>query len=77
MVFRLLNHLTKIDVDRGNQGALTREDLEVAFKEYFPTRDQDSILTLVKAAETELDAKELDLLDYKQLFGVVGICALL
>ncbi len=73
MVFRLLNHLTKIDVDKGNNGALDRDDLAEAFKEYFPGRDQDSILTLINAAETELDAKELVLLDYKALFGVVCI----
>ena len=65
---RLENHLTKIDVDKGNQGVLTKADFKEAVQEFFPQRDEENVIMLVKAAEAELDAKEADTLDYKSLF---------
>ena len=69
---RLENHLTKIDVDKGNQSLLTKTDFKDALREYFLQRDEENIVMLLKAAETELDAKEADTLDYKSLFHQVG-----
>lgn len=64
--------MTKLDVDRGNQGILNKSDFKDGLQEFFAQRDEENIVMLVKAAETELDAKEADTLDYKSLFFQVN-----
>lgn len=68
MIAKMLNHLTKIDVDKGNQGSLSKEDFKACLQEYFPERDEESITALVEMAEEELEAKEAETLEYKNLF---------
>ena len=66
---KILNHLLKQDVENGNQGSLSREDLKGALAELFPHRDEESILMLCKAAELELELKSGDdVIYYKNLF---------
>ena len=57
-----------MDVDRGNLAALTKEDFQAGLEEFFPSRSVEEQASLLKAAETELDAKEAETLDYKALF---------
>ena len=78
MIARLLNHLTKIDVEGGNQGELKKEEFCNAVAEYMEgltqqVMDGESLATLGKAAETELEAKDVETLEYKNLFMEVCI----
>ncbi len=56
----------KMDVDKGNTGALTPEDFVVVLKEFFPAKEEAFIDALVKAAEEELGTT--DKFAYKDLF---------
>ena len=67
-IARLLNHLTKLDADKGNPGVLTKEEFKVALQEYFPQRSEEDIDKACNAAEVDLEAKDSDTLDYKSLF---------
>ena len=68
LIARLLNHLTKIDADKGNQGTLTKEEFKAALQEYFNTKSEADIESLCKEAEVDLEARDSDSLDYKSLF---------
>ena len=78
IIAKLLNQLTKLDVDKGNQGALSRAEFEEVLREVFSTADDDAIAGLLKAADTELEVKEDEeaSIDYKNLFMEVsfGLC---
>ena len=69
---RLDNHLTKVDLDKGNQGVLTKAEFKHALQDFFSQRDEENIVMLIKAAESELDAQDVDTINYKSLFIQVG-----
>ena len=58
----------KKDVDQGNQGTMVREDIKGALRDFFPEKSEESLQLLIDAAETELEAKEVETLEYKNLF---------
>ncbi len=68
MITRLHNELTKVDVEKGNLGTLSKEDFQAVLQAYFPHRTEENILLLLRAAETQLEAKEEEVLEYKNLF---------
>ncbi|XP_064611191.1 translin-associated factor X-interacting protein 1-like isoform X2 [Liolophura sinensis] len=64
----LVNHLTKVDVEKGNPGKLSREEFQQVLKEFFPQIPEDRLTRLMKAVDIELETKEADELEYKNLF---------
>ena len=67
--------MTRIDLEKGNPGVLTREEFKVALQEFFSGKDyhflgktDENLDALVRAAEMELEAKSEESLDYKNLF---------
>ena len=68
---RLQSKLKKCDVDKGNLNSLSKEDFLLAIKEFFPNKSEESITNLLKAAETQLDAREVESLEYENLFREV------
>ena len=67
-----MNHLTKIDMYAGNQGKLKKADLREGIKNYFPDIDDETLTGMVKAAELEMEDKEADEIEYKNLFMEVS-----
>jgi hypothetical protein len=72
--------MTRIDLDKGNPGVLTKEEFKVALQEFFSGKDyhfmgktDENLDALVSAAEKELEVKGQDSLDYKNLFLEVMI----
>ncbi|KAL5022681.1 hypothetical protein ScPMuIL_001836 [Solemya velum] len=68
VITKLLNQLTKVDMDHGNQGKLAKEEFQVVLESYLTGVDADSLTAMVKAAELELETKDTEELDYKTLF---------
>ncbi|KAK2189473.1 hypothetical protein NP493_106g07058 [Ridgeia piscesae] len=67
-VTKLLGHLTKLDVENGNPGTLNKLEFQEALGQYFPDKSQEDVIVLLGAAEKELEAKDIDDLEYKNLF---------
>ena len=65
---------SKTDLDRGNLSSLNKDDFASCLKEVFPHKDRDNINQLCHAAETELQAQEIETLEYKNLFNKVCFC---
>ncbi|KAK3746382.1 hypothetical protein QZH41_018214, partial [Actinostola sp. cb2023] len=65
MLEKLYTALTKVDLASGNQGSLSRADLEQCLKTFFPLKEDDSMEGLIKAAEQESPG---DTIPYKNLF---------
>ncbi|XP_031561984.1 translin-associated factor X-interacting protein 1-like [Actinia tenebrosa] len=65
MLEKLYNSLTKADLASGNQGSLSRSDMEQCLRAFFPLKDDDSIEALLKAAEQESPGETIQ---YKNLF---------
>lgn len=63
-----MNHLTKIDMDKGNQGKLSKADFREGVSSYFSDIDTETLNTMVRAAETEIEDKDADEIEYKNLF---------
>lgn len=68
VITKLLNQLTKVDMDHGNQGKLAKEEFQVVLESYLTGVDADSLTAMVKAADLELETKDTEELDYKTLF---------
>ncbi|ELT95990.1 hypothetical protein CAPTEDRAFT_174103 [Capitella teleta] len=73
LIAKLLNHLVKMDEDNGNLGELTKDNFRAALGEFLEgymlkVIDEDTMNSLVKAAEMELEAKESPNLQFKNLF---------
>ena len=56
----------------GNQGKLKKADLREGIKSYFPDIDDEMLTGMVKAAELEMEDKEADEIEYKNLFMEVS-----
>ena len=67
----LMNQLTTIDVEKGNPGKISKDEMRNGIRTVFPSVDDEAINAMVKGAEVELDAKETDEIDYKELFKEV------
>lgn len=67
-----------MDVDKGSLGELTKDDFRAGLGEYLEglmlqVIDDETMNNLVKAAESELDAKDAETLQYKNLFMEVSL----
>ncbi|XP_068693975.1 translin-associated factor X-interacting protein 1-like [Montipora foliosa] len=62
---KLYNALTKMDLAGGNQGYLSRADLEQCLRSFYPLKDDESIETLMRACEQESPGENVQ---YKNLF---------
>ena len=67
-----MNHLTKIDMDMGNQGKLRKADLQEGIKTFLTDVDEETLNGMVRAAELEMEDKESDEIEYKNLFMEVS-----
>ena len=47
---------------------MVREDMKGALRDFFSEKSEESLQLLIDAAETELEAKEVETLEYKNLF---------
>lgn len=65
---QLLNQLTSIDVEKGNPGKITKNELISGIQTVLPNVDEESMAALVKGAELELDAQNVEEIDYKEMF---------
>lgn len=65
MLEKLYNALTKVDLAAGNQGTLSRADLEQCLRSFFPLKDDESVEALMKACEQEAPGESVQ---YKNLF---------
>lgn len=65
---QLLSAYNKIDLEKGNPGKITKEELRQGLKEIYPTIDPETIVAIISAAEIELDAKDTDEIDYQEMF---------
>ena len=72
LIQKLMNHLTKIDMDKGNQGKLSKADFREGVSSYLPDIDAETLNALMRAAETEMEDKEAEELEYKNLFMEVS-----
>lgn len=64
----LMTAFNKIDLNKGNSGKITKEELRQGLKEVFPLIDPESIVAVITAAEVELDAKDTDEVNYQEMF---------
>lgn len=69
---QLLNQLTSIDVEKGNPGKITKNELISGIQAVLPNVDEESMAALVKGAELELDAQNAEEIDYKEMFKEVN-----
>ncbi|KAL4234843.1 Translin-associated factor X-interacting protein 1 [Mactra antiquata] len=68
LIQRLMNHLTTIDMDKGNQGKLNKADFRQGLADYLVGVDADTLNSMMRAAESEMDDKEAEDIEYKNLF---------
>ncbi|WAR12866.1 TXIP1-like protein, partial [Mya arenaria] len=68
LIQKLMNHLTTIDMDKGNQGKLSKADFREGLASYLTGVDADMLNAMMRAAESEMDNKEADEIEYKNLF---------
>ena len=75
IIAKLLHHLSVLDAETGNTGVIHKDDFRQSLQEFFSGKayhflgkDEESILRLVRIAETELDARVEDKLEYRDLF---------
>lgn len=68
VIQKLMNHLTSIDMDKGNKGKLTKADFREGLATYLLGIEADSLNTMMRAAESEMDNKDVDEIEYKNLF---------
>ncbi|XP_045191892.2 translin-associated factor X-interacting protein 1-like [Mercenaria mercenaria] len=68
LIQKLMNHLTTIDMDKGNQGKLSKADFREGLASYLIGVDADTLNAMMRAAESEMDNKEVDEIEYKNLF---------
>ncbi|XP_063951237.1 translin-associated factor X-interacting protein 1-like isoform X1 [Lytechinus pictus] len=73
----LMAAFKKADEEEGGQGSFNKDILELALREFFPIKDDDSIQALVDAAVQELQPEDETKLLYEELFteeedGTVG-----
>ena len=73
LIQKFMNHLTKIDMDKGNQGKLSKADFREGVKSYLTDIDDETLNSMMRAAETEMEDKESDELEYKNLFMEVSL----
>ena len=67
-----MNHLTKLDMDKGNVGKLSKADFREGISSYLTDVDEETLNALMRAAETEMEDKEADEIEYKNLFMEVN-----
>ncbi|KAK3586266.1 hypothetical protein CHS0354_006958 [Potamilus streckersoni] len=67
-VQKLLTHLTNQDMAQGNKNKLSRDDFKESLRAYLSGIEEEFVNRLVKAAEQELDAKDSNEFEYKNLF---------
>ena len=73
-IAKLLNALTKHDLEKGNQGALTRQEFEELLRAFLTTADDESIASLINAASSEMEMAEDEItIEYKNLFMEVRL----
>ncbi|XP_076469854.1 translin-associated factor X-interacting protein 1-like [Babylonia areolata] len=68
MMHTLLTELTKADVEQGNLGKLDRELFRSTLASALLSIDDEALAAVVQAAETELEEKDMQEVDYKNLF---------
>lgn len=68
---QLLNQLTSIDVEKGNPGKITKDELRTGIRTVLPAVDEEAMVALIKGAELELEAQNTDDIDYKEMFKEV------
>lgn len=71
LIEQLMTAYNKIDMDKGNPGKITKEELRKGLKDVFPTIDPETIVAVINSAEVELDAKETDEVAYQEMFQEV------
>lgn len=69
MVMGLNTALAALDQEQGGLEQLSKEDLQNVLQQQLPSRSTEQIATLMKQAELQLDAKELETLAWKMLFN--------
>jgi Ca2+-binding EF-hand superfamily protein len=69
---QLMSAYNKIDLEKGNPGKITKEELRQGLKEIYPMIDPETIVAIISAAEIELDAKDTDEIDYQEMFKEVS-----
>ena len=68
-IAKLLNTLTKHDLEKGNQGALSKQEFEELLKNFLVHADDESIASLINAASNEMEMAEDEVtIEYKNLF---------
>ena len=68
-IAKLMNVLTKNDLEKGNQGSLSKQEFEELLKEFLEGADEESIASLINAASNEMEMGEEDVtIEYKNLF---------
>ena len=68
-IAKLMNALTKHDLEKGNQGALPRQEFEEVLRLFLTSADDESIASLINAASNEMEMAEDDVtIEYKNLF---------
>ena len=72
LIQKFMNHLTKLDMDKGNVGKLSKADFREGISSYLTDVDEETLNALMRAAETEMEDKEADEIEYKNLFMEVN-----
>lgn len=68
LIQKLLNHLTNIDLDKGNTNKLSKADFREGLSTFLVGVDADTLNALMRAAESEMDDKDSDMVEYKNFF---------
>ena len=78
MIHGILTELTKVDAEQGNVGKLERSLFMSTVESMLPGVDEETMAAIMRAAETELDEKDMLEVEYKNLFTEVitmmGLC---
>ncbi|XP_074645033.1 translin-associated factor X-interacting protein 1-like [Tubulanus polymorphus] len=70
MMSQLADHLKKTDNENGGQNFLTKDNFKTALQQFFPDTNEETVTAFIQAAEQELDAKEMENIEYLNLFMV-------
>ena len=71
MIHSILTELTKVDAEQGNVGKLERSLFQSTLESMLPGVDEETMAAIMRAAETELDEKDMLEVEYKHLFTEV------
>ncbi|XP_052229726.1 translin-associated factor X-interacting protein 1-like isoform X2 [Dreissena polymorpha] len=68
LIQKLMNHLTTMDANKGNVGKLSKADFREGLASYLSGVEANTLNSMMRAAESEMDNKDLDEIEYKNLF---------